>query len=112
MTTHFGNQIPKYEDQGKWFFYNAYQAYCDGYPPVILPDLVKKIHAKGFTRIYLSMGSKYAKGQETVQKLEDFEEQLPFLDHLEELCLTRRHRQPQPTHMAINCFPAGAKNAT
>lgn len=83
MTTHFGNQIPKYEDQEKWFFYNAYQAYCDGYPPVILPDLVKKIHDKGFTRIYLSMGSKYAKGQETVQKLKDFEDQMAVLNQLE-----------------------------
>ena len=83
MTTHFGNQIPKSEDQGKWFFHKAYQADRDGYPPVILPDLVEKIHAKGFTRIYLSMGSKYAKDQETIQKLKDFEEQMAVLNQLE-----------------------------
>ena len=65
MCTHFGYQMPTLESRDKWFFYNGNQGYKIS---PITPKLVKKIFNAGYSRIYLSLGSKYAEIQENIQK--------------------------------------------
>ena len=83
MSSHYNYQMPNEDDRQKWFFFNAHQSQCDGRPPVILPEMVREIYNKGFTRIYLSMGAKFAEAQEKIQKLSDFQEKMEEQNQLE-----------------------------
>ncbi len=76
MPTHFNDRIPKEEYQGKWFLFNAFSAP----QKTITPQLVVKILNAGYTRIYVSMGAKFANQQMELQKEESFNESLKLLE--------------------------------
>ena len=75
MPTHFNDRIPKEPYIKKWFIFNAY------YAPhkTITPQMVIKILDAGYTRIYVSMGAKYADEQMEIQKKESFIKSLELL---------------------------------
>ena len=76
MPTHFKDRIPKKQHQYKWFLFNAYSAP----KKTITPQLVVKILDAGYTRIYISMGAKFADQQMELQKEESFNESLGLLE--------------------------------
>ena len=76
MSTNFGYQIPNPPNNASWFYFDAY----DAPHKIILPELVKMIYEKGFRKIYLSMGSKYAEHQKKIQTLNDFQERMHELE--------------------------------
>lgn len=61
MSTHFGNRIPSNE----WFIFDAFNSKYKGFTPRICSEIYKK----GFRKIYLSMGMKYACDQRKLQSL-------------------------------------------
>lgn len=76
MSTNFGYQMPNPDNNASWFYFDAY----DAPHKIILPELVKMIYQKGFRKIYLSMGSKYAEHQKKIQTLTDFQDQMKELE--------------------------------
>ena len=83
MTSHFTYQMPKEEIREKWFFYNAFMSHRLGFGSSITPEMVKWIYDAGFTRIYLSFGSKYAEAQQKVQLLDEYKDQMEQLEGVE-----------------------------
>ena len=76
MPTHFNDRIPKIQYQDEWFLFNAFSAP----QKTITPQLVVKILDAGYTRIYVSMGAKFADQQIELQKEESFNESLELLE--------------------------------
>ena len=76
MPTHFNDRIPQKQHQDKWFLFHAFSAP----QKTITPQLVVKILDAGYTRIYVSMGAKFADQQMELQKEKSFNESLGLLE--------------------------------
>ena len=78
MTTHLSDRIPTAEYINQWFLYDARTApYC-----TLTPEIVAKILNQGYTRIYVSMGARFAEQQVELQKQDTFQNSLSLLQGL------------------------------
>jgi hypothetical protein len=78
MATHLSDRIPSAEYINQWFLFNARTSPYS----TLTPELVVKILNKGYTRIYVSMGARFAEQQAELQKQDTFQNSLSLLQGL------------------------------